>query len=250
MIRQRSVFALALWNGEDPILKERMFGLTNSEGNHGEDVKEYYFYLDNTPTHSYMKYLYKYPQAAFPYNALIQTNRQRSRYEFEYELLDTGIFDDNRYFDVFVEYAKQTPEDLLVQIRCITAGRTKRCSHLLPTLWFRNTWWQSDRCSPPGTEGDPCQKEFDVQSPSATPIWESIPCMRRVQSRSCLPKMRPTSSVFLGSRTPPAMSRMGSTTLSSMAMKGRSIQPIPERKPPLCMCWRSVRERSRSSGCA
>ena len=104
--KQRLCFALALWNGKDPILKERLFGLTNSEGNHGEDVKEYYFYLDSTPTHSYMKYLYKYPQAAYPYADLVATNRRRSRNEFEYELLDTGVFNDNRYFDVFVEYAK------------------------------------------------------------------------------------------------------------------------------------------------
>ena len=109
--RQRLCFALALWNGKDPILKERMFGLTNSEGNHGEDVKEYYFYLDSTPTHSYMKYLYKYPHAAFPYGDLIETNRGRGRNDFEYELLDTGAFDEGRYFDVFVEYAKATPED-------------------------------------------------------------------------------------------------------------------------------------------
>ena len=147
--RKELCFALALWNGKDPILKERMFGLTNSEGNHGEDVKEYYFYLDNTPTHSYMKYLYKYPQAAFPYNALIQTNRQRSRNEFEYELLDTGVFDDNRYFDVFVEYAKQTPEDILVQISVHNRGPDKAVLHLLPTLWFRNTWWQSDNAPRP-----------------------------------------------------------------------------------------------------
>src|SRR3974377_771036 len=109
-------FALALWNGKDPILKERLFGLTNSEGNHGEDVKEYYFYLDSTPTHSYMKYLYKYPQAAYPYSVLVATNRRRSRMESEYELLDTGIFDGDRYFDVSVEYAKDSPEDLLIQI--------------------------------------------------------------------------------------------------------------------------------------
>ena len=108
-------FAIALWNGKDPILKERLFGLTNSEGNHGEDVKEYYFYLDSTPTHSYMKYLYKYPHRAYPYADLVNTNRQRSRNEQEYELLDTGIFDDDRYFDIFVEYAKAAPDDLLDQ---------------------------------------------------------------------------------------------------------------------------------------
>jgi hypothetical protein len=137
-------FALALWNGQDPILKERLFGLTNSEGNHGEDVKEYYFYLDSTPTHSYMKYLYKYPQAAFPYNDLVETNRDRSRYELEYELLDTGIFDDNRYFDVFVEYAKADAEDVLIKISVANRGPEAAPLHVLPTLWFRNTWSWSD----------------------------------------------------------------------------------------------------------
>ena len=110
--KQQLCFALALWNGRDPILKERLFGLTNSEGNHGEDVKEYYFYIDSTPTHSYMKYLYKYPQAEYPYRDLIETNRGRSREDFEYELLDTGVFEEDRYFDVFAEYAKADPEDI------------------------------------------------------------------------------------------------------------------------------------------
>jgi len=138
--KQLLCFALALWNGRDPILKERLFGLTNSEGNHGEDVKEYYFYLDNTPTHSYMKYLYKYPQAAFPYDNLVQTNRRRTRTDCEYELLDTGVFDSDRYFDVFVEYAKNNPEDILVQISACNRGPEAATIHLLPTLWFRNTW--------------------------------------------------------------------------------------------------------------
>ena len=133
-------FALALWNGKDPILKERLFGLTNSEGNHGEDVKEYYFYLDSTPTHSYMKYLYKYPQAAYPYADLVDTNRGRSRTEAEYELLDTGVFDQDRYFDVFVEYAKESPDDMLIKITVCNRGRDPVVLHLLPTLWFRNTW--------------------------------------------------------------------------------------------------------------
>jgi hypothetical protein len=142
--KQHLCFALALWNGKDPILKERLFGLTNSESNHGEDVKEYYFYLDSTPTHSYMKYLYKYPQAAFPYANLVQTSRSRSRGEFEYELLDTGIFDEDRYFDVFVEYAKESPEDLLVQITICNRGPEAAELHVLPTLWFRNEWsWQT-----------------------------------------------------------------------------------------------------------
>ena len=137
-------FALALWNGRDPILKERLFGLTNSEGNHGEDVKEYYFYLDSTPTHSYMKYLYKYPQAAYPYEDLVRTNGSRSRQELEYELLDTGVFDEDRYFDVLVEYAKAGPEDVLVQYSVTNRGPEPAVLHLLPTLWFRNTWSWAD----------------------------------------------------------------------------------------------------------
>jgi hypothetical protein len=138
--KQRLCFALALWNGKDPILKERLFGLTNSEGNHGEDVKEYYFYLDSTPTHSYMKCLYKYPQGAYPYANLVETNRLRSRKEFEYELLDTGIFDDDRYFDVFIEYAKDGPEDILVRVIAVNRGPETAELHVLPTLWFRNDW--------------------------------------------------------------------------------------------------------------
>jgi len=156
--RQRLCFALTLWNERDSILKERLFGLTNSEGNHGEDVKEYYFYIDSTPTHSYMKYLYKYPQREFPYRDLVETNRGRSREEFEYELLDTGIFDDDRYFDVFVEYAKDGPEDLLVRITVHNRGPETARLSVLPTLWFRNTWsWGIDgrkpvlRQSGPGT---------------------------------------------------------------------------------------------------
>jgi hypothetical protein len=138
--RQRLCFALALWNGRDPILKERLFGLTNGEGNHGEDVKEYYFYVDSTPTHSYMKYLYKYPQGAFPYDDLVATNRSRGRHGLEYELLDTGVFDKDRYFDVFVEYAKASPEDILVQISVHNRGPDRAELHVLPTLWFRNSW--------------------------------------------------------------------------------------------------------------
>jgi hypothetical protein len=144
---QQLCFAVCLWNGCDPILKERLFGLTNSEGNHGEDVKEYYFYLDSTPTHSYMKYLYKYPQAPYPYEDLVRTNRQRSREDFEYELLDTGIFDADRYFDVFVEYAKADPEDLLIRITVENRGPERAEIHLLPTLWFRNTWSWGDKAS-------------------------------------------------------------------------------------------------------
>jgi hypothetical protein len=133
-------FAIAMWNGKDPILKERMFGLTGNEGNHGEDVKELYFYLDSTPTHSYMKYLYKYPQAEFPYGRLVEENRRRGKNDAEFELLDTGIFEDNRYFDVFVEYAKGDVEDLLVRIRVANRGPEPASLDLLPTIWFRNTW--------------------------------------------------------------------------------------------------------------
>jgi len=147
--RQRLCFSISLWNGKDPILKERCFGLTNSESNHGEDVKEYYFYLDSTPTHSYMKYLYKYPHAAFPYNDLVTTSKGRNRGDMEYELLDTGIFDSDRYFDVFVEYAKQSAEDILIQISISNRGPESATVHVLPTLLFRNTWtWWPDTVKP------------------------------------------------------------------------------------------------------
>ncbi|MEA5574698.1 MGH1-like glycoside hydrolase domain-containing protein [Calothrix sp. UHCC 0171] len=154
---QRLCFAITLWNGADSILKERLFGLTGNEGNHGEDVKECYFYLDNTPTHSYMKYLYKYPQEAFPYEQLVRKNQQRdslrdsyaSRYSLEYELIDTGIFDDNRYFDVEVKYAKNSPEDILIQISITNQGSYPKTLHLLPTLWFRNTWSWGYDCEKP-----------------------------------------------------------------------------------------------------
>ncbi|MFL6577047.1 MAG: glucosidase, partial [Povalibacter sp.] len=138
--KQRLCIALALWNGVDPILKERLFGLTNSEGNHGEDVKEYYFYLDSTPTHSYLKYLYKYPQRAYPYEEIVLTNKARGRDEFEFELLDTGVFEEDRYFDVFVEYAKASPDDILIQITAFNRGPSAAPLHVLPTFWFRNTW--------------------------------------------------------------------------------------------------------------
>ena len=147
--KQQLCFALALWNGNDPIVKERLFGLAGPEGNHGEDVKEYYFYLDSTPTHSYMKYLYKYPQAAYPYEDLVVTNRERGRGNREYELLDTGVFDLDRYFDVFVEYAKASPEDMLIQITVHNRGPEAASLQLLPTLWFRNDWSWGDGVARP-----------------------------------------------------------------------------------------------------
>src|SRR3954449_4018812 len=148
----RLCFAVALWNGQDPILKERLFGLGNPQGNHGEDVKEYYFYLDSTPTHSYAKMLYKYPQAEFPYYQLVAENRRRTRNDMEYELLDTGIFDENRYFDVFVEFAKIDPEDILIRVSAVNRGPEAAPLYLLPHLWFRNTWSLDDRSPRPELE--------------------------------------------------------------------------------------------------
>jgi hypothetical protein len=163
---QRLCFALALWNGQDPILKERLFGLAGPEGNHGEDVKEYYFYLDSTPTHSYMRMLYKYPQRAFPYADLVETNRQRGKGAPEYELFDTGIFAENRYFDVFIEYAKAGADDILIRITAFNRGPEPADLHILPTLWFRNTWswgWEHDKIPRPVLKGIPHGKNENVQ---------------------------------------------------------------------------------------
>ena len=161
--RQMICFALALWNERDPILKERIFGLTGKEGNHGEDVKEYYFYLDSTPTHTYMKYLYKYPQAEFPYDHLVEENRRRGKNQPEYELLDTGVFNDDRYFDVFVEYAKADIEDILIKITVANRGPEAANLRVLPTVWFRNTWsWGYSRRRP----------ELHEASPAPNPVIE------------------------------------------------------------------------------
>ena len=161
--KQTTCFALALWNERDPILKERTFGLTGNEGNHGEDVKEYYFYLDSTPTHSYMKYLYKYPQAEFPYAQLVEENRRRGKDQPEFELLDTGIFSDNRYFDVFVEYAKGDTEDILIKITAANRGPETASLRLLPTVWFRNTWsWGNSHSRP----------ELHQSQPAPNPVIE------------------------------------------------------------------------------
>ena len=159
----RMCFALSLWNEADPILKERLFGLTGSEGNHGEDVKEYYYFLDNTPTHSYMKALYKYPQRAFPYAELVAENQHRGREEPEYELIDTGVFAEDRYFDITVEYAKVDPTDILICIIATNRGPDPAPLHLLPTLWFRNTWaWGYD-----DHDSIPRPELHDVDIPSA-----------------------------------------------------------------------------------
>ncbi|HEY0320345.1 MAG TPA: hypothetical protein VGC66_05180 [Pyrinomonadaceae bacterium] len=162
---QMICFALALWNGRDPFLKERLFGLAGPEGNHGEDVKEYYFYLDSTPTHSFMKYLYKYPQSAFPYRELYEENRRRSKREPEYELLDTGVFDEDRYFDVTVEYAKADTEDILIQINVTNRGAEPSEIHVLPTIWFRNTWvWNGEKAKPVLRRGDAAKESAVVEA--------------------------------------------------------------------------------------
>jgi hypothetical protein len=208
-------FALSLWNGKDSILKERLFGLTNSEANHGEDVKEYYFYLDSTPTHSYMKYLYKYPQAAYPYENLVTTNRGRSRLDFEYELLDTGVFDKDRYFDVFVEYAKASVEDILVQITVHNRGSEAATIDVLPTLWFRNTWsWGGDSPRPLLRQTEP----GGIVAVSHPDLGERFSA-QKAQPHSSLPRMRPTRSVSSEFPTGLPMSKTGSTTISSTAAR-------------------------------
>jgi hypothetical protein len=166
-------FAVALWNGRDPFLKERLFGLAGPEGNHGEDVKEYYFYLDSTPTHSYMKYLYKYPQAEYPYDQLREANRLRGKGDEEFELVDTGIFDEGRYFDVTVEYAKVEPEDLLIRISVSNRGPDTAPIHVLPTLWFRNTWqWGRDDRRPSIALRPGGQKKQGGVSTLVTQHWQ------------------------------------------------------------------------------
>jgi hypothetical protein len=172
---QRLCFAVALWNEKDPIIKERLFGLTNSEGNHGEDVKEYYYYLDATPTHSYMKYLYKYPQEPYPYLHLVETNRHRGRHDPEYELVDTGVFNDDRYFDVFVEYAKAEPIDILIRITVCNRGLETASLRLLPTLWFRNTWtWDSEQQKPsPSLQIGP-EAHGSVTLTASGPDWGNV----------------------------------------------------------------------------
>jgi hypothetical protein len=164
--RQTVCLALALWNGQDPILKERLFGLTGNEGNHGEDVKEYYFYLDSTPTHSYMKFLYKYGQRAYPYADLVETNRRRSRQEPEYELIDTGYFEGSRYFDVVVEYAKAGPDDILVRVTATNRGPEPAPLHVLPTVWFRNTWsWEPGATRPRLWQADASRARIEIDHP-------------------------------------------------------------------------------------
>ena len=226
---QRLCFALALWNERDPILKERLFGVTNSEGNHGEDVKEYYYYIDSTPTHSYMKYLYKYPQREFPYRDLVETNQRRSRQELEYELIDTGIFDDDRYFDVFLEYAKGGPDDILIRVTVHNRGPEAARLHLLPTLWFRNTWsW---------TAGTPKPNLREVDRAIGERSWPRTPNLAITHSLAtapapalpsfCSPKTRPTRSASGASRTLLPGLRMRSTNMSFPG----TARPLTRRRP-------------------
>ena len=200
-----------MWNEADPILKERLFGLTNSEGNHGEDVKEYYYFLDNTPTHSYMKALYKYPQRAFPYLDLVTTNHNRGREEPEYELIDTGIFAEDRYFDVTMEYAKVDPLDMLVRMSATNRGSEAAPLHLLPTLWFRNTWaWGYDDRRPVLTAvkakaGQSWRKrKMSVSCKCSIMSWVNTGWRVRGHPSCSLPRMKPMTERLWGveNRTP------------------------------------------------
>lgn len=185
--RQLLCFAVALWNKKDPIIKERYFGLTNYEGNHGEDVKEMYYYLDSTPTHSYMKMLYKYPQKEFPYDRLVKENIKRSRREPEFELMDTGFFDGDQYFDVFVEYAKAHENDILIRLTIHNRGDKEASLHVLPTLWFRNTWsWSYDDYKPRMMSAN--SGDFEVKPLNTHPVWWNIHQILKVIDNNWLQK--------------------------------------------------------------
>ena len=184
---QLLVFAPAFWNGKDPILKERLFGVTPNEGNHGEDVKEYYFHLDNTPTHSYMKFLYKYPQAEFPYGLLTEENRRRGGQGSEYELLDTGVFDQDRYFDIVIEYAKVDEEDIAIRIEAFNRGPAAAPLRILPHLWHRNTWsWAPTPGPEPSIRLGPAAADVVslVSDDSAVETLSNIPIFYRLGQRT------------------------------------------------------------------
>ena len=224
--KQRLCFALALWNGRDPILKERMFGLTNSEGNHGEDVKEYYFYLDSTPTHSYMKLLYKYPQAAIRTTTSSQRTRGAVAASMEYELLDTGVFSEDRYFDVFVEYAKKSPTDILIQISLCNRGPEAASVHVLPTLWFRNLWsWWPDSPKPSlqaaHNEGGRRRRGGVRGRTSAT-----MSCTARASRRCCSRRTRRTTSGCFGS---PNAGRYVKDGINDFVVAGRQDAVNPQQ---------------------
>ena len=248
-LKQRLCFALALWNGKDPILKERLFGLSNAEGNHGEDVKEYYFYLDSTPTHSYMKWLYKYPQAAFPYDDLVKTNARRTRQDFEYELIDSGVFDDDRYFDVFVEYAKSSPEECFIRITVANRGPETATIHLLPTLWFRNTWrWWPGAEKPhlAAAKGPTARASWRRRTRSSA-IDGSTAMARR---RCCSPRTTriPSGSSARPTRAP--TSRTPSTRSSCTGKPTPSTRRRSAPRPPPTTASRSVPASRWRSGSA
>ncbi len=239
-LKQRLCFALALWNGKDPILKERLFGLSNAEGNHGEDVKEYYFYLDSTPTHSYMKWLYKYPQAAFPYDDLVKTNARRTRQDFEYELIDTGVFDDDRYFDVFVEYAKSSPEECFIRITVANRGPETATIHLLPTLWFRNTWcwWPEHGETPPGGGERHATARASWRRRTRNLAIDGSTAMAR--RRCCSPRTRRTPSGSSARPTRAPTSRTPSTRSSWTGRPTPSTRRRPAPRPPPTTASRSA----------
>ena len=213
---QKICFALALWNGRDPILKERLFGLNGNEGNHGEDVKECYYYLDSTPTHSYMKYLYKYPQQAFPYEQLLTENRRRGRSQPEFELSDTGVFDENRYFDVTVEYAKASTEDILVRIELANRGPEAAELHVLPTVWFRNTWsWGTGEARPQLHAAS--ANAIELNEPQYGTRW----LLRRAPRSYCSPITKPTCAACTDTMEAPVMRRTASTIAWSTATRAR-----------------------------
>jgi hypothetical protein len=209
--RCRLCFALALWNGRDIILKERLFGLTGSQGNHGEDVKESYFYLDSTPTHSYMRALYKYPQAEFPYARLFDENRQRGLQAPEFELTDAGVFDEDRYFDVFAEYGKNSPNDILIRITIWNRGPERAKLHLLPTLWFRNTWsW-----GPIFDEVTAKPSVTFIRSERNTPSSANISSRTTRPANRCLRRTKRMYGCYSGRRMAGRMSKMLFTNMSS-----------------------------------
>ena len=212
--------------GKDPILKERLFGLTNSEANHGEDVKEYYFYLDSTPTHSYMKYLYKYPQAAYPYGDLIETNKRRTRNEMEYELLDTGVFNEDRYFDVFVEYAKQSPEDLLIQISVSNRGPEAAAIARPPDPVVSQHLDMVARYAQAYPETDLAAGKARRRLRPRMPIWASAICIARETSRCCSPRTRPTTSA---SSAPPNAGPYVKDGINNYVVHGNHDAVNPEK---------------------
>ena len=243
--RQQLCFALALWNGRDPILKERMFGLTNSEGNHGEDVKEYYFYLDSTPTHSYMKYLYKYPQAEYPYRDLVETNRRRSREELEYELLDTGIFDEDRYFDVFVEYAKADPEDMLVRISVHNRGPETAQT----PLCFRHCGFEIHGPGRRANRSPLWARSMRIRFTLLIRSLAITPYSARARQELLFTENESNAAVFGDSPILRLTSKMPSIDMSSPARVTQSIRRRPEPKPPRIMCWKFPREEARLCVC-